>query len=147
MRIHLRDKKYFFSLWAQKQYSLTQLGVPFGAGIKYALSDNFIIGAEINFRKIFTDYIDDISSLRYVDTALLRATRGELTAKMSFRSDEIDNPLDFNAPIQRGNPSKNDAYYSIVFKLLVSLDALSISSGNSYSKKMRRQSSCPEKVL
>jgi len=132
----------------RKPYSLTQLAIPFGGGLKYALTDNFMIGAEISFRKLFTDHLDDVSSLRYADTALLRMARGTLAAKMSFRSDETNNPLDFTANIQRGNPSRNDAYYSVIFKLYIGLDALFGSNNNNgFSKRMRQQSNCPPKVL
>jgi opacity protein-like surface antigen len=131
----------------RKPYTLTQLAIPFGGGLKYAITDNFMIAAELSFRKLFTDYIDDVSSLTYADTALLRVARGELAAKMSFRSDETDDPLNFNAPIQRGNPARNDAYYSAVFKLYVGLDALFGSNNKGFSKRMRQQSNCPPKVL
>lgn len=127
-------------------YNLTQISLPFGGGIKYALSENFIIAAEISFRKLFTDYLDDVSSLRYADTAILRAARGDLAAKMSFRSDELSDPLNFNAPIQRGNPDKKDAYYSLLFKLYIGFDYLLGSGNNGYSKGVRKQSSCPPKV-
>ncbi|QEC66090.1 outer membrane beta-barrel protein [Panacibacter ginsenosidivorans] len=128
-------------------YNLTQIALPFGGGLKYAITNNFIVSAEISFRKLFTDYLDDVSSLRYADTALLRASRGDLAAKMSFRSDETTNPLNFNAPIQRGNPAKKDAYYSLLLKLYIGLDGLFGSNNNNgYSKRMRKQSSCPPKV-
>jgi opacity protein-like surface antigen len=133
----------------RKTYALTQLAIPFGGGLKYAITDHFMIGAELIFRKLFTDHLDDVSSLRYADTALLRATRGGLAAIMSFRSDETDNPVDFfNANIQRGNPARNDTYYAVILKLYIGLDALFGSWSNSnFSKRMRQQSNCPPKVL
>jgi len=131
----------------RKPYQLTQVALPFGVGINYALTDNFMIGAEIGFRKLFTDYLDDVSSLSYADTGVLRAVRGDLAAKMSFRSDETSTPLVFSNKIKRGNPDKKDAYYTCLIKLYVSLDGLFGSPGNSYTKKMRKQTGCPLKVL
>src|SRR5204863_6605838 len=96
----------------RKLYKLNEIAIPFGVGLTYAISDNFMVGAELNFRKTFTDYIDDVSSQRYADTAILRALKGDLSAKMSFRSDETSDPYTFSDRITRGNPNKKDAYYS-----------------------------------
>jgi opacity protein-like surface antigen len=132
----------------RKIYNLNQISIPFGFGVTYAISDNFMLGAEINFRKTFTDYIDDVSSQRYADTAILRASRGDLSAKMSFRSDETSDPYTFSERITRGNPDKKDAYYSCVIKLYISLDNLFSSSSNgSEAKRNRKQMNCPKKVL
>jgi hypothetical protein len=46
----------------RKKYSLTQLSVPFGGGVKIGVSDNFNIIVEYGLRKTFTDYIDDVST-------------------------------------------------------------------------------------
>lgn len=46
----------------RKKYSLTQLSVPFGGGVKIGVSDNFNIIIEYGLRKTFTDYIDDVST-------------------------------------------------------------------------------------
>ncbi|CAN5810369.1 hypothetical protein BH10BAC2_BH10BAC2_19800 [soil metagenome] len=128
-------------------YKLNQFSIPFGGGFTYAISDKMMIGAELNFRRTFTDYIDDVSNQRYADTAFIRAARGDLAAKMSFRSDETDNPYTFNDRITRGNPDKNDVYYSCVIKFYLSLDGLFTSGSNSDTKTIRRQTSCPKKVL
>ena len=46
-------------------YSLWQVSVPFGIGIKYALTENIMIAGEMNIRKAFTDYVDDVSKFSY----------------------------------------------------------------------------------
>jgi len=46
----------------RSKYSLTQLSVPFGGGVKIGVSDNFNIILEYGLRKTFTDYIDDVST-------------------------------------------------------------------------------------
>ena len=44
---------------ANKKY--THLVIPFGAGVRYDLSERVTLGVEGNFRKTFTDYIDGVS--------------------------------------------------------------------------------------
>lgn len=131
----------------RKMYKLTQLAIPFGIGIRYAIGDRVTIGAEIDFRKLFTDHLDDASSRSYADTAILRAARGSLAAKLSFRGDELKPPLTFSERIRRGNPDRNDDYYTCLIKLSFALGNASLGSGNGYSKKMRKQNGCPTKVF
>jgi opacity protein-like surface antigen len=58
----------------RKPYALTQLALPFGAGVKYAFNDRVRLGLELGIRKLFTDYLDDVSA-SYVDPADLLADR------------------------------------------------------------------------
>src|SRR4029078_3681043 len=53
----------------RKPYSLTQLNIPFGGGIKYMATDRLNLAVEVLYRETFTDYIDDLSK-DYVDPAL-----------------------------------------------------------------------------
>lgn len=105
----------------KKLYKLTQLQIPFGFGIKYAISPHLVLAGELGFRKLFTDYLDDVSSLHYADTAILRAARGPLAADLSFRADEIPGST-YTIKAHRGNPDKKDSYYTFSIKLFVSLD-------------------------
>ena len=45
----------------RKEYSLTQINIPYGVGIRYYFSDVVSASFELVNRKTFTDYIDDIS--------------------------------------------------------------------------------------
>lgn len=95
----------------RKTYSLTQFALPFGGGIRYSLSDNLQIGAEVGMRKLFTDYIDDVSTT-YVDPALLLSNRGPKALELAFRGGEINNTETY--PVQftkRGEPKNKDWYY------------------------------------
>ena len=131
---------------SRKVYKLTQFALPFGGGIKYAISNSVIISAEVGFRKLFTDYLDDVSEEAYADTSILRREKGSISAKMSFRSDETDNPLQFSDKVKRGNPNHKDVYYLCLIKLSFSIGSSGVSN-NGYSKKMRKQIGCPQKIL
>lgn len=74
----------------RKKYSLTQFNIPFGMGIKTRVSDNVVIGYEIGMRKLFTDYIDDLSTT-YVDRNNLFAARGPKAVEMAYRGGELKN--------------------------------------------------------
>ena len=108
----------------RKSYNLTQFSFPFGLGVKYALTNKITIGAEVSFHKIFTDYLDDVSSRSYADTALLSSTYGPVSAALSFRGDELNPPTSINTI--RGNPSKKDTYYSCLIKVTYSLQQLNV---------------------
>jgi opacity protein-like surface antigen len=92
-------------------YKLTQFAIPFGAGIKFALSDNVRLGFEIGMRKLFTDYIDDLST-NYVDENLLLLNRGAKAVELAFRGDELKNGSTYPAAgKQRGRATARDLYY------------------------------------
>lgn len=42
-------------------YSLIQIGVPLGGGVRYRLTDKWDLSLEVAYRFVFTDYIDDVS--------------------------------------------------------------------------------------
>ena len=47
----------------RKEYKLIQKEIPLGFGFKYYLKENFYVGLEVLHRQMFTDYIDDVSTL------------------------------------------------------------------------------------
>ena len=95
----------------RKPYSLTQLAIPFGGGVKFALTENLRIGIEGGLRKLFTDYLDDVST-NYVDATELLAAKGQLAVDMSYRGDEtIGSPFYPSKGTQRGSPKAKDYYY------------------------------------
>jgi hypothetical protein len=96
----------------RKPYALTQMALPFGGGVKYAFNDRVRLGLELGIRKLFTDYLDDVSS-SYVDPADLLADRGQLAVDMSYRGDELPGGSP-NYPAkgaQRGGVKHKDSYY------------------------------------
>jgi hypothetical protein len=102
----------------KSSYGLVQLAIPFGGGLKYSLSKNWVFGVELGWRKIFTDYLDDVSTT-YQDRAELVAARGQLSADLSDRSWEVEGvgePLAAKGNM-RGDPNLKDWYIFSMFSL------------------------------
>lgn len=96
----------------KKHYSLWQPTIPFGGGVKFAITENLRVGIEIGIRKLFTDYLDDVST-SYPDLNDLLAARGQTAVDFSYRMDEIPGG-DANFPAkdtQRGGAAQKDMYY------------------------------------
>jgi hypothetical protein len=103
----------------KKPYSLWQPTIPFGGGVKFAISENLRIGFEIGFRKLFTDYLDDVST-SYPDQNDLLAARGQTAVDFSYRGDEVPGG-DAAFPTkqtQRGGVGKKDMYYFTGLKIM-----------------------------
>ncbi len=127
-----------------KPYSLVQLGIPLTLGVKYAISPSFTIGLELDYRYIFTDYLDDVGADTYVDfdllalsndQAALLANRGwELTYDVNSNINPIDaakiyfenNNLQTT---QRSLGSKSDGYGFIMLKLGYIIEDFSFGGG------------------
>jgi Domain of unknown function (DUF6089) len=96
----------------RKEYKLTQFAIPFGGGIKFRISENVVLGYEIGLRKIFTDYLDDVSTT-YVDPFALAQEKGLKAVEMSYRGRELKEG-DPNYPVDgtvRGGSQYKDWYY------------------------------------
>ena len=96
----------------RKPYNLTQLAIPFGGGIKLAVTDQLRIGFEGGLRKLFTDYLDDVST-NYIDENDLLIGKGQLAVDISYRGDEVAGGS-LIYPVkgyQRGSPKRKDIYY------------------------------------
>jgi hypothetical protein len=95
-----------------KPYGLTQLAIPFGGGLRFAVSDNVRVGVELGIRKLFTDHLDDVSG-NYADAADLLRERSPLSVRYAYRGDELPggNPTYPEKGAQRGGSSQKDWYY------------------------------------
>jgi hypothetical protein len=94
-----------------KPYKLTQFAVPFGGGVKFALTENWRIGIEGGLRILFTDHFDDVST-SFPDEADLLAARGQLAVDMSYRGDEVGSGPAYPVKgYQRGGAEAKDYYY------------------------------------
>jgi hypothetical protein len=90
-------------------YSLTQVSIPFGGGVRYKLNKSFDIGLEIGWRKTFTDYLDDVSG-SYVDPAKLGGPAAKYFGGGITRKDD-GTYINFNSPGEmRGKGNEKDWY-------------------------------------
>lgn len=90
------------------KYSRFQFVIPAGIGARIKLDPFFNILLEGGYRFTFTDYLDDASSTRYVDGALLK---NDLARALSDRRVEIDTQPSRPTEVgKRGNPNENDGY-------------------------------------
>lgn len=120
----------------RKPYNLTQFNIPIGAGMKFNLTENIFVAVEGGIRKLFTDYLDDVST-SYPDRDALLAGKGQLAVDLSYRADELP-PYNHTFPkggSQRGNKDKDWYYFAqfrINFKLKWNND---FGGGGDYSRK------------
>ncbi|HRP57521.1 DUF6089 family protein [Agriterribacter sp.] len=96
----------------RKRYNYQNISIPFGGGIRFAVTRNVSLGWEFRFNKTFTDYLDDVST-KYVDRNILLAARGPKAVEMAYRGGELKNgnPVYPAAGTVRGNPKTKDWYY------------------------------------
>jgi hypothetical protein len=91
----------------EDKYSLYGFAVAFGMGFKYSINGRLGLGLEWGLRKTFTDYIDDVSTMYYIDFDEL--TPADIGAP-EFLSDPSS--VKHEPGMQRGN-SRNNDWYSI----------------------------------
>lgn len=125
----------------RKQYSLVQMEVPMGFGFKYYFKENMYVGLELVHRKLFTDYVDDVST-GYVDPLVfdtyLSAEQAVKAKQLYYRGtyqSAVTNPGNIQT-FQRGDPTENDAFFSTILRVGFRL-------GNGLSENVRRQLKCP----
>lgn len=125
-----------------KPYALTQLAIPLGGGIKFRVSDKVVIAYEIGLRKLFTDYLDDVSG-RYVDQNILLAAKGPEAVEMAYRGGELKGGATYPAAgTLRGSPKTKDWYYFSGIRVIIAFNARPM-------EEHRRQHyilDCPKKV-
>lgn len=104
-----------------KPYKLTQKNVLVGLGFKYYIKENAYVGFEILHRKLFTDYVDDVSHNYYIDPIYfdqnLPAADAVKARRLYYRgiySFPATRPYEEFA--ERGDPKENDAYFSSILR-------------------------------
>ena len=121
-------------------YSLTQLAIPFGGGFKYAISEKVHLGLEVGIRKLFTDHLDDVSG-NYADPADLVAFRGQQSADLAYRGDELPGgaPASPGKGMTRGGAIYKDYYYFTGLHLTMQLG-----EGKLFSRGGEKGYGCPK---
>ncbi len=105
-----------------KPYKLTQKNLLLGFGFKYFLKENLYIGFEVLHRKLFTDYVDDVSHDYYIDPitfdAHLPAADAVVARRLYYRGTyTFPTTRPYQDFAQRGDPKKNDAYFSSILRM------------------------------
>lgn len=127
----------------KKMYHLNQLSIPFGLGVKYAVSPTVYLGAEIGIRKTFTDYLDDVSG-SYADQAKLQAGRGAQSVFFAYRTNQLPQYRTLSYPSEgtaRGTSPQKDWYYFAGLTLSFHFGGSSAASPG--SQKALSETRCP----
>jgi Domain of unknown function (DUF6089) len=103
-----------------KPYQLSQFNIPLGIGIKYEIGSTLSARLEIVHRLLFTDYLDDVSTA-YIDPSLfaryLHPELAEIAQQLYNRMKELQPVYIVKNGMQRGDPTDNDAFFSIQLKI------------------------------
>lgn len=89
-------------------YNLAQISVPFGLGLRYAISDQWNLEFETGLRKTWTDHLDDVSTIYPVLEDL--QAQNPTAARLSSRTDLALFPEGNPPGSMRGNPNNDDWY-------------------------------------
>jgi hypothetical protein len=92
-------------------YKRIQVALPIGGGIKIT-TEKFGIGIEVGARRVYSDYVDDVSTV-YPDMTVLLASHGPAAVALSDRSiSRLDTANAFPSAFQkqRGNSTDKDWY-------------------------------------
>ncbi|WP_207511170.1 DUF6089 family protein [Longitalea luteola] len=102
----------------KKDYKLTQFNIPLGIGATYVITEDIRVGLELGYRKLFTDYLDDVSS-EYADQGVLFAAKGQTAVDLAYRGDEVGQGAYPAAKTPRGNANVKDGFYYMALTVTV----------------------------
>ncbi len=102
-----------------KQYSNYSISIPMGFAYRIYFNRKVCVGLEFNFRKTFTDYIDDVSGV-YYDNNAIEAAYGSQAAYMADPNlgnipgqTNWENTATGVEAQMRGDSKDNDSYMSL----------------------------------
>lgn len=128
----------------KKPYKNNQIAIPFGGGFKFALNSRTQLGIELGLRKLFTDYLDDVSGT-YADSSILAAARGPQAAAFAYRGAEVNPGSLYPAEgAVRGNPKNKDWYYTTGIKISYNLGSGNGDNGGGSGR--RNRTGCPTNI-
>ena len=98
-----------------EEYSLWQPALTYGMGLKWDLSLEWSLNVEISARNLFSDYLDDVSTV-YPNQSELLGERGPIAVQLSDRSDPEGPGMGVigTQGYQRGDSNDNDRYMSFM---------------------------------
>ena len=95
-----------------EEYYSVSGGLAYGLGIKVDLSYELSLNFELSARSLFTDYLDDVSTV-YPDKSDLLKLRSQTAVDLSDRSVDLPGVEDSQIGrkgTQRGNSNNNDSF-------------------------------------
>ncbi len=96
-----------------EEYPTFQRAINFGGGLKFDLTAEWSLNVELSIRKLFIDYLDDVSTV-YPDFGEVRGNHGALGNIAVLASDPSLLDAEGNRVgrqgVQRGDDTNNDAY-------------------------------------
>jgi hypothetical protein len=124
-----------------KPYQLTQFNLISGIGFKYYLNENMYVGTEVIYRKLFTDYLDDVSQDHYIDPIYfdkyLPTEQAQQARRLYYRGTySYPTTRPYSEIQQRGDPKQNDSYFNTTIRLGLRL-------GGGGGGKTPRSQRCP----
>jgi hypothetical protein len=124
----------------RKEYKLTALEIPMGAGFKYYIKENTYIGIEILHRKTFTDYIDDVST-KYIDPIYFSQYLDPADVPVAYQLHNREPFRNITRPYigrQRGDPKEMDSYFTTILRF-----GWRLNGSEAPNRKALRQLRCP----
>lgn len=105
-----------------KEYKLSQINFPVGIGARYDLSPVLNLRAEIVYRFLTTDYLDDVSG-RYIEPSVFAnyLSGTKLTQAILLNDRHKPGAETAHPDGIRGNPNNKDAYITFSVKLGLTL--------------------------
>ncbi len=94
-------------------YKELQVVVPYGLGYKFRLAKSISLVVDLGFRKTFTDYLDDVSTV-YADPTELQLSSNTPPPAVDLADRSIDGMATGSI---RGNPDKDDSFHVLSLKL------------------------------
>ena len=95
----------------ERPYSRTQVAIPVGAGLRLILSKRGSLSLELSARKLFTDYLDDVTGVT-LDYNQIYEEKGELAARLS-RPNISPEEAEYISNLYRRGGDWFDAYLSL----------------------------------
>ncbi len=96
-------------------YNRMGIAIPSGMGFYFTINKRYRIGWELGWRKTFTDYLDDVSTV-YADPSEINSAEGIALANRTDPSlytaqADYPHPNNYTPGSKRGDPSHKDAYF------------------------------------
>ena len=96
-----------------KPYSPIALTIPAGFGFRVGIGAQWRIGLEASYNVVFSDYLDDVSTV-YADPTSFNNPTASYLSNPSDQSVTVGNGFNwFGAGYQRGDSKQHDSYYRL----------------------------------